>query len=734
MKQVIQNFKTGELKVVDVPVPSVGPGGVLVRNQYSLVSAGTEKMVMEFAKKSLIGKAKEKPELVKQVISKAKREGIIGTFRTAMSRLDVPMPLGYSSAGIVTEVGENVDEFKPGDRVACAGGGYATHSEVVFVPKNLCAKVPENVDFESAAFTTLGAIALQGVRRADITPGENVAVIGLGLLGQLTVQILKAFNCRVIGIDIVPEKVKLAQELGADCGAVKGKEDIANAVESLSNGYGADAVIITVATSSSDPVELAGEISRDKGRIVLVGVCKIDIPRKIYYEKELDFRLSRSYGPGRYDTTYEEKGVDYPIGYVRWTEKRNMEEFLKLLNQNKVKVDNIITHRFKIEDAEKAYELITKGTEKYMGILLEYPVATELSVSRDSTKIILKPLTKRQSPITNHQLPVTVGLIGAGNFAKAMLLPNLKKLPNVHLKAVADIVSANTKYVGAKFGFEYCTSNYQDIMKDSNIDTVIIATRHNLHSKLVIEGLKSGKNVFVEKPLALTRVALDEIIKIYNDLMTNDQLPITNLMVGFNRRFSPFTQEAVEFFAGRRLPMCINYCINAGFIPKDNWVQDIEEGGGRIIGEVCHFVDFLYYLIGSKPIKVYAEAISSQNENITNNDHLLVTLKFEDGSIGEISYFANGDKSFPKERVEIFCENSICIIKDFRRASFIRNDREKRIKRTTQDKGHFTELKMFFERIQQGKESPISFEELVITTDTTFKITESLNKGTPMQC
>ena len=741
MKQILQNFKSGELKIADVPAPALKSGGVLVRNVSSFISAGTERLLIDFAEKSLIGKAKERPDLVKQLINKARREGIINTFQQAMNRLDTLMPLGYSSAGIVIDVGNEVDIISVGDRVACAGSGYACHAEVVFVPKNLCVKIPEAVDFEDAACVALGSIAMQGVRIANLALGENVVVIGLGFVGQLTAQLVKASGCSVFCVDIDEDKVNLALEIGADSGAVRGKDDVNSEISSFSHGLGADAVIITAASDSNDPIELAGEISRDRGRVVVVGAVKMDIPRKIYYEKELELRLSRSYGPGRYDSTYEEQGVDYPIGYVRWTEQRNMHQFLNLVAQKKVIVDKLITHRFKIDDVEQAYDIITgKTKEKHIGILLEYPQERAEKIQKTVWLPTPSPSqegslrTESQSPGSGRSLSrpvhgtdrkINIGLIGGGNFAKGVILPNLKNIPNVTLRAICTATGISAQSLANKYGFTYCTSDYSEVLADDSIDCIIIATRHNLHAKLVIEGLKRGKHVFVEKPLALSIEELKEVSEALDESQSK-------IMVGFNRRFSPFTQSVKEFFSSRMLPLVVNYRINAGFIPKDNWVHDPKEGSGRIIGEVCHFVDLIQYLIGSEPTKVYAETITSNNAEQVDADNVNITLKFHDGSLGSISYLSNGDKSFDKERVEVFGGGSICVIEDFRSAMLVRNGKKKRLK-SKQDKGHRAELEAFVQAVKSNSEMPIPFPEIVMTTLTTFRILESIKKGTPVE-
>jgi len=708
MKQLLQNYKAGELKVEEVPTPMLKPGGVIVKNHYSLVSAGTEKAVIEFAKQSLAGKAHSRPDLVKQVLNKVKTDGLLSTYHAAMQRLDEPLPLGYSCAGEVIEVGYGASEFSKGELVACAGGGYASHAEEVFVPKNLVVKIPDNVSTEEAAFVTLGAIALQGVRRAELTPGERVAVIGLGLLGQLTAQILNAYGLPVLGLDVSQRQVEKAHKLGLQEGAVIGQDAVEKVASSFSNGQGVDAVIITAATKSNEPVELAGRISRNKGRISVVGDVKMDVPRKIYYEKELDLRISRSYGPGRYDPNYEEKGVDYPIGYVRWTEKQNMEEFLRLISIGRVDVKPMITHTFKIADALEAYKLILENPDKedFTAVLLEYDPAKE-----HAPTVILSRGEKR-IPTSNV---VNVGLIGGGNFAKGTILPNLKKLDKVHIKGVATATGKSAKDIAKKYGCEYATTDYNKILDDEEIDLVIVATRHNLHAPIAIEALKRGKNVHVEKPLALNMEQLKAVIEA-------EKSSQGRLMVGFNRRFASQAIKARGRFCNRKTPLMIHYRVNAGYIPPDHWVHDPEEGGGRIIGEVCHFVDFLQFLTGAAPERVYAAKVAS-GANVIAEDNVSITIDFADGSTGTILYTALGDKSLPKEYIEIFGDG---------KAMSINNFKSGRALSLSQNKGHYGEFRAFTEAILNGKPSPISAEELALTTLTTFKIRESLEKGAPV--
>ncbi len=716
MKQIVQNYKTGKLSVEEVPAPLVQEQGILVKNAFSLISAGTERMGIELARKSLLGKARSRPQDLKKMMQLAKKQGVLSAYKTAMTRLDQPNPLGYSSAGIVLEVGKGVRDFKTGDRVACAGAGYASHAELIFVPANLCALVPTDVPLDWAAFTTLGAIAMQGVRQADVRVGENVAVIGLGILGQITVQILKASGCRVLGIDLDSEKIRLARSCGADK-AIARKTNVVDIVNAFTDGYGVDAVVITAATSSNDPFILAPEIARDRARIILVGVAKIDFPREPYYRKELSVMLARSYGPGRYDTIYEEGGIDYPIGYVRWTEKRNMEAVLMLMLEKKLNIKPLISHRFKIDEAEDAYNVIMgKKKENFLGVLFEYDIRKD-----HDTRIVLGE--KRSAPGTIPSA-INIGFIGAGNFARSFLLPNLRS-DHAALVGIADVQGTIAKTVAHKYGYKYCTSDYHELLKDRDINTIFIATRHDLHAQLIIESLKAGKNVFCEKPLCLDEAELKQIIKTYNpmtQLPNNQMTPM--LTIGFNRRFAPLTIEARQFLGEKIGPHVINYRINAGALPKDHWLVDLKQGGGRIIGEVCHFVDFISYFVQA-PLRTVSAQCLSGPANI-GNDNIIAALKYEDGSVGSISYFGIGDKDFPKERIEIFGDGKACVIDDFVEAIF--SGRGKQIKkRIAQDKGHKNEISTFLNAIKSGSESPISFSSIIEATLATFAINTSLS-------
>jgi polar amino acid transport system substrate-binding protein len=716
MKQILQGFKNGKLQVDDVPAPMLKNMGAIVQTRISVVSVGTERAVTEFASQGLAGKAHSRPDLVKQVMRKVKSDGLMSAYKTAMARLDVPLALGYSSMGEIIDIGRSVTGLKCGDRVACAGGGYASHAELVYVPKNLMVKVPEGVSDEDAAFATVGAIALQGVRIADLRLGEKVVVIGLGLMGLLSIQIVKASGCTVIGTDLDPKRVELAQELGADAAVVTDSAIVEETVMSLTSGRGADAVIITAATKSNAPTELAGEISRPKGRVVAVGDVGMNIPRRVYYPKELEYRISMSYGPGRYDPNYEEKGIDYPYAYVPFTQQRNMETFLQLIEEGKVTPSSLITHRFSILDAEEAYEMIQgKDGRECLGVIFTYP--REVSASR---RVEILPKTQKVVP----ENAVRIGMIGAGNYATLMLLPHLSKMRDVELVGVSTSTGMSGKHTAEKFGFRFCTTDNTEIFEDKDINVAVIATRHNLHAKLAVDALSSGKHVFVEKPLAVNEEELELIV---NAVHKCD----THLMVGFNRRFAPLVLEAKKFFREQPGPLSMIYRVNAGAIPPDHWTQDPEEGGGRVIGEVCHFVDLLQFLCSAKPSKVYALAGGKPKGDPTE-DNVTITVAFENGSIGTIAYFSTGDKAIPKEYIEVYGAGKTFILDDFRRARYASGGNVRTIRGFGQDKGQAGTLSAFVESILGKRPVPIPFDELVYTTLTTFRVLDSIRTGSVM--
>ncbi|PYJ53133.1 MAG: hypothetical protein DME82_14775, partial [Verrucomicrobia bacterium] len=695
MKQIVQVLKTGQVKITDVPAPIARPGFVLVRTVASVISAGTERMAVESGQKGLIGRAVEQPKLVKQVIQKARSEGVLNTLDAVRSKLDSLVGLGYSAAGTVIGVGDEVVDFHVGDRVACAGLGYASHAEALAVPKNLCARLPDNLSFESAAFSTLGAIALQGVRLAEPTLGESVVVIGLGLIGQLAAQILSANGCRVFGIDLEANKIELAQRLGADSGCAPDNNASQRVVE-WSRGRGADAVLIAAATSSNEPVTLAGEISRPKGRVVAIGAVGLNIPRQTYYERELTFKISMSYGPGRYDPEYEERGHDYPYSHVRWTEGRNLEAFVDLLAARRVDVERLITHRFKAEDGERAYQLITgELNEAHLGVILQYD-------SDRATEGRIPVATKETG--TTREKSVRVGLIGAGDYARAILLPQFKAAgANFHSVATASGITA--REVADKFGFGCCVSGADEVLDDDEANLIVIATRHDTHAELARRALELGKHVFVEKPLALNEEELESVVAAAAQSQGE-------LMVGYNRRFSPAAIAAKEFFRDRPGPLSISYRVNAGRVPRDHWIHDPREGGGRIVGEVCHFIDLMHFLTGALTTRVFAESIVSQNQEITDEDSVFITLRFADGSNGSIAYLAEGDRAIPKERIEIFGARKSLAIDDFRSTTAYANARQKKTRLRAQDKGQSEQARAVCKIVLEGKAAPIALEDL----------------------
>jgi predicted dehydrogenase/threonine dehydrogenase-like Zn-dependent dehydrogenase len=712
MKQVLQSARTGAIEVAEVPAPRVLPGCALVRIAASLVSAGTERASSVFAAKSLVQKARSRPDLVREVMNKIRRDGVLSAASAVRSRLDQPSALGYSSAGSVIEVGEGITDLRPGDRVACAGAGFAVHAEFACVPRLLVARIPSaEVDFESAAFTTIGAVAIHGVRTADVKLGDVVAVIGLGLLGQLAVQILNAAGCRVIGIDPAQERAELAAKLGA-LAVTASEAEFRDLCLRHSGGNGADAVLIAAETPSSGPVNLASDVARDRGVVVAVGTVGMELQRKLYYEKELEFRVSRSYGPGRYDAAFEQKGRDYPIGYVRWSETRNMEAFLQLLADGKLNLKPLITHSFAIENAGAAYELITGKTEEpHLGVVIRYPDEGE-----GSRRLELVSRRAESSP----QSQVRVGVLGAGNFAQGVLIPAIKVSSGAELVGLCASSGARAKSSAGKFGFGFCTTDEEEIYSDTSINTVVIATRHHLHAGQVVRALESGKHVFCEKPLCLSEEELEQIERAYARRGGESRL-----MVGFNRRFAAMARQMKEFLVQTGGPFAMHYRINAGALPRDHWIQDPEHGGGRILGEVCHFVDFLSFLCGAPPVEVSARGL-----NFAGGQDVIASMEFGDGSQGTISYLCSGDRAFSKERVEVFGGGSVAVLDDFRRLELVRNG-QKNLSRSwlKQDKGHAAEWRAFCECIQTGRPAPISFEEIAASTRATIRIVDSLRCG-----
>jgi len=728
MKQVLQHARTGNITVEEVPAPQLLPGCVLVRIGASVVSAGTERASTEFARKNLLQKARSRPDLVRDVFSKVQRDGILSAIDAVRNRLDQPQSPGYSSAGTVIAVGEGVTDVQPGDRVACAGAGIAVHAEIACVPRLLMARVPDPdpaedlVSFDEAAFGTLGAVALHGVRTSEVRLGDSVAVIGLGLLGQIIVQLLKAAGCKVLGMDIDPARSDLARRLGADAVASSISGFRALCLQS-SKGVGMDSVLISAETPSSDPVNLAGTIARDRAVIVAVGTVGMDIERKAYYDKELDFRISRSYGPGRYDTAYEQRGRDYPIGYVRWTETRNMESFLELLARGKIDVNSLITHRFPVECAQSAYELITgRSGEPFLGVLIQYLGTRDLEAT-------VTPVPRAENRSRSRSVTeISVGLLGAGGFAMSTLIPAMRASSSTSLVSVCAATGSHAQHAARKFGFQQSTTDETSVVKNPAINTVAIATRNNLHAKQVIAAIDSNKHVFCEKPLCLTEDELSKIVQAY-DAIESDIRPV--LMVGFNRRFAPMVGKLKAFLQDISESLALNYRINAGYLPPDHWMNDPEQGGGRILGEVCHFIDLMAFLASSPIAEVTATSLGASARY--SGDNVLISLRFANSSVGTISYLANGDRSFSKERIEIFGGGSTAVLEDFRHLELVRSGRKQRVhSRWRQDKGHVAEWTAFVSAVQRNTPSAITFNEIVASTLATFCVQKSLRIGTPV--
>jgi predicted dehydrogenase/threonine dehydrogenase-like Zn-dependent dehydrogenase len=717
MKSALIDSKTGEIAVHEIPTPELQARGILVETRFSVVSSGTERVKIETGEKSLLGKARARPDLVRQVVEFARANGLRAAYEKVKARLDTLSPLGYSCSGVVLEAGEEVTEFRPGDRVACAGAGYANHSEVNFIPRNLAVRVPEGVSLEHAAIATIGAVAMHGLRQAEIRFGETVIVIGAGLIGVLAVQLAKAAGCRVVAIDIDAERVKRAMELGAQAGFVATEAGLEERARALSR-YGADAAVITAATSSSEPLELAAKLLRDRGRIVVVGDVGLDVERGPLYHKELSLALSRSYGPGRYDPVYEELGVDYPVGYVRWTEQRNIEAFLDALARGSVDVSALLERQRPIEEAPEAYQEIRQSGA--YTVLIRYGTrereAREREV-RPGSAALRGPV---REGARREQDTVRVGCIGAGNFARGTIFPNLRKIRAAVLETVATASGVAAESARRSDGFRRaCTP--AELLADPAIGAVFILTRHASHGRYVLEAVEQGKAAFIEKPLCVAREELDAIRCACAEKAVQGAEPF--LMVGFNRRFAPHTQRMREFFAGRREPMFVHVRVNAGYIPREHWAQ--QETGGRIVGELCHFVDWARSVIERPIVSVSATALPDGTRY--HRDNVAATLAFADGSIANLLYLANGDKAVPKEYFEVFCDGAVARLNDFRTLELVRKGKKQTF-RGAQDKGHRRELELTVEAVRQGTAAPIPFEEIAEVTEATFQIEDALRK------
>jgi predicted dehydrogenase/threonine dehydrogenase-like Zn-dependent dehydrogenase len=667
-------------------------------------------MIVELAGRSLVGKARARPDLVRKVLAGVRRDGVAATLQKALAKLDTPIPLGYSCAGtIVQSIG--LDGLAPGDRVACAGAGHATHAEFNVVPRNLVARVPDRVGFEDAAFTTIGAIALQGVRQADVRLGENVIVIGLGLIGLLTVQLLEASGCRVLGSDVDPERCRLARDLGAVDAVVDGLIEAAGA---FTDGRGADAVIITAATPSNGPIEIAADVARQRGRVVVVGMVGMNIPREPYYRKELELRLSMSYGPGRYDPAYEEHGHDYPFAYVRWTEQRNMQAFLELVAAGKVTPSRLVTHRFDIAGALGAYDLLRSKSERSLGILITYP-----HESTDDQRLERERLVALRRPTGSQGIGVAV--IGAGDFARTVLVPALVRAGGTQRIGICAASGMRAAEAARRFDFAQATTDHRRLLDDERVQAVFIATRHDSHASLACAALDAGKHVFVEKPLCIRPEDLDRYVDAVS--RANGRL----LMAGFNRRFSPHLRALRDAFASRRTPMVVSYLVNAGPVPKDHWIQDPSVGGGRIVGEACHFVDFCEALIGSAPRTVHARSIAAATGHVSIEDSMVATIAYDDGSLATIQYVAVGTQAGGKERIEVSADGVRAVVDDFVRTDF--HGTRRRSLKGRQDKGFDDEMRVFLSAIREGGAWPIPLASMIRTTRVTFAMVESMRTG-----
>jgi len=696
MKQIIQSFRTGETILEDVPAPKVKQGAVLIRTTRSLVSLGTEKMLVEFGKANLFQKARQQPDRVREVLNKIKADGLVPTLEAVFNKLGQPLPLGYCNVGQVLEVGDGVTDFKVGDRVVSNG----PHAEFVCVPQNLVAHIPDNVSDEEAAFTIVGSIGLQGIRLCNPTIGEAIVVIGLGLIGLITAELLVANGCCVIGIDLDEQKVALARSKGILALNPAGIDSI-NYVHDVTSGIGADGVIITASAKTNDIISQAAKMTRERGRIVLVGVIGLDINRADFYEKELSFQVSRSYGPGRYDDNYEQKGIDYPLPYVRWTEKRNFETILQTISAGKLDVKALITEQVSLHDYKKIYGTI--GRSHSIASILIYPKQADQSPVVDVHTNVFQPSKG------------VLAIIGAGNFTKMTLLPAFKGT-TARLKYVVSAGGVSGTALAQKHRIEKSTTDFDEVLNDKEVDLVLITTRHNQHAGMVVESLKAGKNVFVEKPLALNGEELELIRRAYQSSLT--------LTVGFNRRFSPHAQKVKHLV--RDVPMNVIATMNAGFIPADVWVHDLQVGGGRIIGEACHFIDLITFFTGSR---VNAVCMNAMGKNPGwNTDNASILLKYENGSTGVINYFANGSKAYSKERIEVYSQERTAIIDNFRITEGYGFNGFSKLK-TKLDKGHKEQFRLLTERVKNGGESLIPFDEIINTTEASFAAIESLKKG-----
>jgi predicted dehydrogenase/threonine dehydrogenase-like Zn-dependent dehydrogenase len=697
MKQLLYSFKTGKFQLMDTPMPHYSDSQVRIQTRKSLISTGTEKMLINFGKANYWKKARQQPERVRQVLDKVQTDGLLPTIDAVRNKLNQPIPMGYCNAGIVQATGQYVTDFKNGDRVLSNGA----HSEMVCVGHRLCVKIPDTVDDATAVFAVPGAIALQGIRLINPTLGESIVVIGLGLIGLLTVQLLRANGCRVMGLDMDLQRCQLAKTFGAETFHITEQADPVSAAINFTNNMGVDGVLITAATNSNDPISHSSQMCRKKGRIVLVGVSGLNINRTLFYEKELSFQVSCAYGPGRYDPLYEDNGQDYPLPYVRWTAQRNMEAVLELMAAGKINVEPMISHQYPFEKAQQAYDAILEPSQASIGIILEY--------QNDSKKDKNIP-TKIEIHLSQETSKATIGMIGAGNFSAQVLLPALQKTP-ARLKTIASKTGVSGTYLANKFQFEKSTTDLDDIFSDPEITTIVITTRHDSHANLVLRALDCGKHVFVEKPLCLTKLELAEI---KDKIRFAPNSPI--LMVGFNRRFSPFIQKIMHYRQSILTPLSMIMTVNAGEIPKDHWAHDMKIGGGRIVGEVCHFVDLLRYISQHPITDIHPTYMACET-----NDTVSIQMRFQDGSMGTIHYFANGHKRFPKERLEFFADGTIIQLDNFKRMKSFGVKIGSRLPHR-QDKGHQGEMDAFISAIINGSGVPIPLDDIFEVMDVVLSV------------
>jgi predicted dehydrogenase/threonine dehydrogenase-like Zn-dependent dehydrogenase len=712
MQQVLLNMGSGETLLIEAPIPVLQEGHVLVRTQRTLISAGTERMLLDFGRASMLDRALEQPDKVKMLFDKVRTDGLMAAIDAVRSKLDQPLALGYCNVGTVIEAGTGVTEFRPGHRVVSNG----SHAGIVSVPKNLCARIPDNVEDESAVFTVLGAIGLQGLRLAQPTLGETVVVTGLGLIGLMTVQILRAHGCRVMGIDYDPQRLEMARQFGAYVVDPSASNDLVMRAVDYSRGRGVDAVIITASTESSQPVSQAAKMCRRRGRIVLVGVTGLKLSREDFYKKEITFQVSCSYGPGRYDASYEQKGQDYPIGFVRWTEQRNFGAVLDLMASNALNVTPLITHRFPIERADEAYSILTSG-EPSLGIVLQYPEAVPKKKT-DSRTVVLDG-----TRFFGAGAKAVVGCIGAGNYGGRILIPALAKA-GAQLHTIVTTNGLNAVHYGKKFGFSKASTSTAELFAQKEINTLVIATRHDSHARLASEALRSGRHVYVEKPLALTREQLAEVETAYAESAEQSVAPI--FLIGFNRRFSAHVQLMREMLLKTQGPKSVSLLMNAGAVPPDHWTQDAQVGGGRILGEACHFIDLARFLVGVRIVGASADAMRGSSGVAPSLDTAQISLEFEDGSIASIQYYANGHRSFPKERVEVFAAGRILQLENFRVLRGFGWPGFRVFRTWRQDKGHGACVQAFLKAVGSGGPSPIPAEEIFEVSRVAIQVAEGL--------